>query len=142
MTPAATIVLAVVLPILAGPLIVLAGRRPNLREAVTLITGGGTFLVVLSLLPAVMAGGRPEYLPVLIAAIAGLLDPGLTHDKIQATSGSTFPVVIVNGPIAKEIRLNSGFGLLGPDPQHPAGASIGRAMRLIQQNVGGALPGV
>ena len=60
MTPAATIVLAVVLPILAGPLIVLAGRRPNLREAVTLITGGATFLVVLSLLPAVMAGGRPE----------------------------------------------------------------------------------
>ena len=46
-----------------------------------------------------------------------------------------FPVVIVNGPIAKQIRLNSGFGCLGPDPQHPAGASIGRALRLLQQNV-------
>ena len=89
-----------------------------------------------------MAGGRPEYLPVLIAATAGLLDPELEHDKVQATSGSTFPVVIVNGPVAQEIRLNSGFGLLGPDPQHPAGASIGRALRLIQQNVGGAFPGV
>jgi 5-amino-6-(5-phosphoribosylamino)uracil reductase len=48
----------------------------------------------------------------------------------------------VNGPIAKQIRLNSGFGLLGPDPRHPAGASIGRAIRLLLQNVGGALPGV
>ncbi len=89
-----------------------------------------------------MAGGRPEYLPVLIAATHCVLDPMLEHDKFQATSDSTFPVVIVNGPIAADIRLNSGFGLLGPDPQHPAGASIGRALRLIQQNVGGALPGV
>ena len=98
--------------------------------------------VVGKVMPLAMAGGRPEYLPVLIAATEGLLDPELGHDKVQATSGSTFPVVIVNGPIAQEIRLNSGFGLLGPDPQHPAGASIGRALRLIQQNVGGALPGV
>jgi hypothetical protein len=88
-----------------------------------------------------MAGGRPEYLPVLIAALEAILDPGLEHDKWQATSGSTFPVVMVNGPIAQQIRLNAGFGLLGPDPQHPAGASIGRALRLLQQNVGGALPG-
>ena len=89
-----------------------------------------------------MAGGRPEYLPVLCAAMEALLDPKIAHDKAQATSGSTFPVVIVNGPIAKDIGLNSGFGLLGPDPQHPAGASIGRALRLLLQNVGGALPGV
>lgn len=89
-----------------------------------------------------MAGGRPEYLPVLAAAVEAVLDQALDHDKFQATSGSTFPVVIVNGPIANEIRLNSGFGLLGPDPQHPAGASIGRALRLLLQNVGGALPGV
>lgn len=89
-----------------------------------------------------MAGGRPEYLPVLIAAVEAILEPSLEHDKFQATSGSTFPVVIVNGPIADQIRLNSGFGLLGPDPQHPAGASIGRALRLLLQNVGGALPGV
>ncbi|MBT6273009.1 MAG: hypothetical protein HOI95_02615 [Chromatiales bacterium] len=89
-----------------------------------------------------MAGGRPEYLPVLAAAVDALLDDHVAHDKAQATSGSTFPVVVVNGPIAKDIGLNSGFGLLGPDPQHPAGASIGRALRLLLQNVGGALPGV
>ena len=88
-----------------------------------------------------MAGGRPEYLPVLIAAVEALLDPAATGELLQATSGSPFPVVIVNGPIAKQIRLNSGFGLMGPDPQHPAGASIGRALRLMQQNLGGAVPG-
>jgi hypothetical protein len=88
-----------------------------------------------------MAGGRPEYLPFLIAALEAILDPAMEHEKAQANSGSPFPVVIVNGPAARQIRLNSGFGLLGPDPRHPAGASIGRALRLLLQNVGGALPG-
>lgn len=88
-----------------------------------------------------MAGGRPEYLPVLHAAIEAILDPVLEHEGWQATSSSTFPVVIVNGAAARAIRLNAGFGLLGPDPRHPAGASIGRALRLLQQNVGGAMPG-
>ena len=88
-----------------------------------------------------MAGGRPEYLPVLVAAVEAFFEPAATGDLLQATSGSPFPVVIVSGPIAKQIRLNSGFGLIGPDPQHPAGAAIGRALRLMQQNLGGALPG-
>lgn len=89
-----------------------------------------------------MAGGRPEYLPVLIAAVEAFLDPASKSDQLQATSASPFPVIIVNGPIGKLIRLNSGFGCFGPDPQHPAGASIGRALRLMQQNLGGAVPGI
>ena len=89
-----------------------------------------------------MAGGRPEYLPVLVAAVDAFLDPDSGSEQLQAASGSAFPVVIVNGPIGPQIRLNSGFGCLGPDPQRPAGASIGRALRLMQQNVGGARPGV
>jgi hypothetical protein len=88
-----------------------------------------------------MAGGRPEYLPLLHAAVQAILDPVLEHEGWQATSSSTFPVVVVNGSMARDIRLNAGFGLLGPDPRHPAGASIGRAIRLLQQNAGGALPG-
>lgn len=88
-----------------------------------------------------MAGGRPEYLPVLIAAVEAMLDPRMEHGKAQANSGSPFPVVIVNGPAADQIRLNAGFGLLGPDPRQPAGAAIGRALRLLLQNVGGVLPG-
>jgi hypothetical protein len=89
-----------------------------------------------------MAGGRPEYLPVLIAAVEALMDPALAHESWQATSSSVFPAVIVNGPVARQIRLNSGFGLLGPDALHPAGGVIGRALRLVLQNVGGAVPGV
>jgi hypothetical protein len=89
-----------------------------------------------------MAGGRPEYLPVLVAAVEAFLDPEANAEQLQATSGGPFPAVIVNGPIGKQIRLNSGFGCLGPDPQQPAGASIGRALRLLQQNLGGALPGI
>jgi len=103
---------------------------------------GGITTVELCAVALAMAGGRPEYLPVLIAAVEACLDPEALFDQLQATSGSPFPVVIVNGPIAKEIRLNSGFGCLGPDPQRPAGASIGRALRLLQQNAGGALPGI
>lgn len=89
-----------------------------------------------------MAGGRPEYLPVLEAAVRGVLHPDLGHAGWQATSSSTFPVVIVNGEAARQIRVNSGFGLVGPDPKNPAGGVIGRALRLLQQNVGGAMPGV
>jgi hypothetical protein len=103
---------------------------------------GGVTTVETCAVALAMAGGRPEYLPVLIAAVEAFLDPESNSEQLQATSGGPFPVVIVNGPIAKAIRLNSGFGCLGPDPQRPAGASIGRALRLLQQNVGGALPGI
>jgi hypothetical protein len=89
-----------------------------------------------------MAGGRPEYLPVLIATVEAVIDPGLAHQSWQAGSSSVYPAVIVNGPVARQIRLNSGFGLLGPDALHPAGGLIGRALRLLLQNVGGAVPGV
>src|SRR5262245_6345821 len=103
---------------------------------------GGVASVETCAIALAMAGGRPEYLPILVAAVDAFLDPESGSEQLQAASGSAFPVVIVNGPIGRQIRLNSGFGCLGPDPQHPAGASIGRALRLMQQNVGGARPGV
>jgi hypothetical protein len=103
---------------------------------------GGITTVETCAVALAMAGGRPEYLPVLIAAVDACFEADTHFEQLQATSGAPFPVVIVNGPIAKQIRLNSGFGCLGPDPQRPAGASIGRALRLLQQNVGGAVPGV
>jgi hypothetical protein len=102
---------------------------------------GGGVTVETCAIALTMAGGRPEYLPVLLGTVEAMLDPAARSDLLQAASGSAFPVVIVNGPIGRQIRLNSGFGCLGPDPQRPAGASIGRALRLLQQNVGGALPG-
>jgi hypothetical protein len=103
---------------------------------------GGVTTVESCAVALAMAGGRPEYLPVLVAAVEAFLDDESGSEQLQAASGSAFPVVIVNGPIGARIRLNAGFGCLGPDPQRPAGASIGRALRLLQQNLGGALPGI
>jgi hypothetical protein len=103
---------------------------------------GGTATIESCAVALAMAGGRPEYLSVLIAVVEAFLDPLSDSEHMQADSAGAFPVVIVNGPIAQQIRLNTGFGCLGPDPQRPAGGSIGRALRLMQQNLGGALPGV
>ena len=77
---------------------------------------GGIVTVETVAVALAMSGGRPEYLPVLLAAVETILQPGMDHDKWQSTSGMTFPVIIVNGPIAKDIRLNSGFGMMGPNP--------------------------
>src|SRR5262249_37140503 len=103
---------------------------------------GGVTTVETCAIALAMAGGRPEYLPILVAAVDAFLDAESGSEQLQAASGSAFPGVIVNGPVGQQIRLNSGFGCLGPDPQRPAGAAIGRALRLLQQNLGGALPGI
>ncbi|MBI4334679.1 MAG: hypothetical protein HY673_25780 [Chloroflexi bacterium] len=102
---------------------------------------GGIATVRMIAVSLAMAGGRPEYLPVLIAAVQAFVDPILHQQSLQSTTSSVYPVLVVNGPVARQIRLNSGYGALGPDPLHPAGASIGRGLRLVQMNLGGALPG-
>ncbi len=89
-----------------------------------------------------MAGGRPEYLPVLIAITEAMTQPEFEHNVWNATTVSNFPAVIVNGPIGVQIRLGSRYGVMGPDPQHPAGGTIGRALRLVLQNLGGAVAGI
>lgn len=102
---------------------------------------GGVVSIESCAVALAMAGGRPEYLSILIAAVEAILDSLANCAQMQATSAATFPVFIVNGSIARQVRLNSGFGCLGPDPQRPAGASIGRAIRQMQQNLGGVRPG-
>ena len=88
---------------------------------------------------AVMAGCYPEYLPVLIAATEAISDPRFNLRGIQATTNPAAVFMIVNGPIAKQLGINSGGNCLGPGAW--ANATLGRAMRLIQQNIGGAQPG-
>ncbi len=88
---------------------------------------------------AVMAGCKPEYLPVVLAAVeAALIDEFGMHG-VLCTTMFAGPVVIVNGPIAPRIGLNSGGNALGQG--HRANASIGRALQLIVRNVGGGRPG-
>jgi len=88
---------------------------------------------------AVMAGCYPEYLPVLIAAAEAIAAPDFNLRGIQATTNPAAVWLILNGPLAKQLDVNSGGNCLGPGAW--ANATLGRAMRLIQQNIGGALAG-
>lgn len=88
---------------------------------------------------AVMAGCKPEYLPVVLTAVeAACLDAFCMHGLLATTYFSA-PVVIVNGPIRRAIQMNSGINALGQGNR--ANATIGRALQLIVRNVGGGEPG-
>jgi hypothetical protein len=88
---------------------------------------------------AVMAGCRPEYLPVVIAGVAAMCDDAFDLHGVSATTNSAAPLFIVNGPVRKRLDINSGAGVFGPGPR--ANATIGRALRLIVRNLGGAAAG-
>ena len=89
---------------------------------------------------AVMAGCKPKYLPVVIAAVEAMCDPLFNLYAIQATTHPCAPLIIVNGPICDELGLHGGSGAYGPGWR--PNATIGRSVRLAQLNVGGARPGV
>jgi hypothetical protein len=89
---------------------------------------------------AVMAGCRPEYFPVVLAAVRAVLDPDYNLYGIQATTNPVTPFLVVNGPVRGELGINGGAGCLGPG--WPANATIGRAVRLCLLNLGGGRPGV
>ncbi len=89
---------------------------------------------------AVMAGCRPEYLPVVIAGVQALCDDAFDLVGISGTTDAVAPIFIVNGPIRQALDLNGGAGALGPGWR--ANATIGRALRLVWANLGGARPGV
>jgi hypothetical protein len=88
---------------------------------------------------AVMAGCLPEYLPVVLAALEAACTDEFNVHGVLATTWSAGPVVIVNGPIASRIGMNSGVNVLGQGNR--ANATIGRALQLIVRNVGGGRPG-
>jgi hypothetical protein len=88
---------------------------------------------------AVMAGCRPEYMPVVIAAVEAICDPAFALVGVSGTTDAVAPLVIVNGPIRTALDVNCGAGVFGPGWR--ANATIGRAVRLVWLNVGGARPG-
>src|SRR2546428_372069 len=89
---------------------------------------------------AVMAGCRPEYLAVVIAAVEAVCDEAFDLHGVSATTNAPSPLVIVNGPIRGPLEINSGAGVFGSGWR--ANATIGRAVRLVCVNLGGARPGV
>lgn len=88
---------------------------------------------------AVMAGCRPEYLPVVLAALEAALEPAFTMHGLVCTTCFSGPIIVVNGPIAKRIGMNWGINALGQGNR--ANATIGRALQLIIRNAGGGVPG-
>lgn len=88
---------------------------------------------------AVMAGCRPEYLPVVIAALRAMKDERFNLHGVQCTTHVVAPLIVVNGPIREAIGINCDHNCLGQGAR--ANATIGRAVRLAMVNIGGAAPG-
>lgn len=88
---------------------------------------------------AVMAGARPEYMPVLISMMEAALQPEFDLSRSCVTTNPVAPVVIVSGPITDRLNMNAGAGVFGPGFQ--ANATVGRTLRLIMVTTGGAVPG-
>jgi len=121
----------------------LTGTALDRDEAIGMVKPRGGQLTVEALaINAAMAGAVPKHMPVIITAMQIMTMPEFDLEALQGTTNPVAPLIIVNGPIAREIGINSGFGLLGPNPRFPAGAAIGRAIRSILTTVGGAVPGV
>ena len=89
---------------------------------------------------AVMAGCLPEYMPVVLAATEAMLEPIFNLVGPSSSMGGSAILSIVNGPIAKELNINSRNNLFGPGNR--ANATIGRAVRLILMHACAAIPGV
>jgi hypothetical protein len=88
---------------------------------------------------AVMAGCKPEYFPMVIASVEAALQDRFCMHGLLCTTYFSSPVMVVSGPVAKQIGMNSGINALGQGNR--ANATIGRALQLIIRNVGGGVPG-
>ena len=88
---------------------------------------------------AVMAGCRPDYFPLVMLTIEALCEEPFNLKGVQATTHPCAPLAIFNGPVGREVGVNSGHNAFGPG--FPANATIGRAVRLAMINIGSAIPG-
>jgi hypothetical protein len=91
---------------------------------------------------AVMAGCRPETMPVIMAMMECILEPSIGLRTWAMSTGPQAPIVLVSGPIAEQIGMNSGICALGPGSISEVNVAIGRALRLIMMNVGLSYPGI
>ncbi len=118
----------------------LAGTRRGRDELVgEMPPNYGRLTVEKAAINAVMAGCRPEYLPVVLAAAECACDPAFNLHGMSTSTHFAAPLIVVNGPVRPRIGLNSSFGVFGPG--YRANATIGRALRLCMINIGGAKPG-
>ncbi len=121
----------------------LRGTRRDPAEVIaTLEPGFGIATVEKLAANAVMAGCRPEHLPLLIAAVKCLAEPKMYIRNKAMSTGPHAPLVLVNGPKAHLAGLNAGMCALGPGAPSAANTVLGRAVRLAMMNVGHTYVGV
>ncbi len=125
-------------PALVSSFVSAVGREPG--DVLGVIPEQNRVITVEKLaVNAVMAGCRPEYMALLVATVRALTqEPFNLHST--TVSGATAPLLVVSGPVVSRVGLNSGFSVFGSG--YHANATIGRAVRLLLQNVCGGLPGV
>jgi hypothetical protein len=118
----------------------LQGTRRDPDEVVGAIPPAMEIATVRSVaIHALMAGCRPEYLPVVLGGLKLILREEFNMGGVQCTMHGVAPLMIVNGPYAQRIGLHGGAGCFGPG--YRANATIGRAIRLILLNLGGGISG-
>lgn len=118
----------------------LSGTRRDPQDVVATVPPNmGLATVEKIAINAVMAGCKPEYLPVVIAAVEAVCTDEFNIHGVTATTMGAAPVMVINGPIRAQIGMNMKLGALGAGNR--ANATIGRALRLVVRNVGGATTG-
>ena len=118
----------------------LAGTKRDAQEVVAVMPPNMARVTVEKIaINSVLAGCKPEYLTVVIAAVEAVCTDDFNIHGVMATTMGASPVMVVSGPIRHRIDMNMGLGALGQGNR--ANATIGRALRLVIRNVGGAKPG-
>ncbi|MBI2907166.1 MAG: hypothetical protein HYX92_05860 [Chloroflexi bacterium] len=121
----------------------LTGTSRRRDEVISIMEpGSGMGTVEKIAINCVMAGCLPEHLPVVIAAVEAMAEPKFDLTLIAQSTGPQTPLLVINGPIRKELGINSGRCALGPGAPSRVNTVIGRAVRLVMMNVGHAYPGV
>lgn len=114
--------------------------RPSETIVASHPTTGRECTVLAAAINTVMAGGLPEYFPVVIAALEAMNEYDYHFYASTASTGGSAPLLIVSGPIVDDIGMNAGVSVFGPGNR--ANATIGRAIRLIIMNVFAIRPGL
>jgi hypothetical protein len=113
--------------------------QPADHAVAIMVPSGAMATVEKVAINAVMAGCRPAYMPVILAALRAIAQPQFNLAGVQGTTHPVTPMIVVNGPIRQRIALNCGTNVLGQGFR--ANATIGRALRLVMMNIGRGIPG-
>jgi hypothetical protein len=117
---------------------ILATGKPD-EVVTTLVPRYGVATLETVAVNAALAGAGPEHLPVIVAALRAVADPRFNLEAVQTTTHPCTPLLVVNGPVAARLGITGGANALGGGRR--ANGVIGRSVRLVLQNVGGARPG-